>query len=347
MSSRSAPGGRPHDVRAPGVLDSMSAVRRDRDAVVRVPSFKRGLFHMSLRAFLRARARGAVVLVAAAAALAGSLVGAATAEAQSTEATFTVTGDAGDTVTGGNSYAYDAGSGATFTVRSIYTGVNNNNTVFFSAKGVNGDQWNLYLQAPAGQTLAPGDYTGATKYVGSTPSQPALYFSSPTKSCTTVTGSFSVSNVVFAPNNGVQELDATFEQHCNGATAASYGRIHITNPAPLTLDAPVAADGTFSELDGNATVHGTVTCNTPANVSVSGTVTQVAHRIIIRGSFPTTTVACTPGAPVPWSGTAVPTGTTPFQHGDVEVTAKATATDPFYGGIALANETASVTLQKA
>jgi hypothetical protein len=39
-------------------------------------------------------------------------------------------------------------------------------------------------------------------------------------------------------------------------------------------------------------------------------------------------VACTPGAPVPWQAVAVPTGTTPFQQGDAELEATASAQDP-------------------
>ncbi|MET7766103.1 hypothetical protein ABZS71_30460 [Streptomyces sp. NPDC005393] len=41
-----------------------------------------------------------------------------------------------------------------------------------------------------------------------------------------------------------------------------------------------------------------------------------------------TSVSCVPGAPVAWTATAVPTGSVPFQRGDVEVEARATATDP-------------------
>lgn len=301
---------------------------------------------MSLRAYLRVPARTGVVLIAAAASVAGGIAGAGAAQAEPLAATFTVAGDAGDTLTGGSSYAYDAGTGATFTERVTSTAASDN-SLYVAVKGTNGEQWVLYLQAPSGQPLAPGEYDGATKYqVGSTPSQPALYLSSSTKSCTSVAGSFTISDIAFGPNDGVQQLDATFEQHCNGATAASRGEFHLTNPAPLTADAAIATKGTFSKLDGNSTVQATLTCNVAARLSVSGTVTQVAHRTIIRGSVPATMVDCTPDAPALWSGTAVPTGTTPFQRGDVEVTVTATATDPTYGAIVTATETAAVTLRR-
>ncbi|MFI1094464.1 hypothetical protein [Streptomyces sp. NPDC020917] len=301
---------------------------------------------MSPRAFLRVPARGGVVLTAAALAVACGFAGAGTAQAQPLTATFNLTGDAGDTITGGNAYAYDAGTGATFAER-VTSSANTNNSLYVSVKGTTGEQWVLYLQAPSGQPLTPGQYDGATKYqVGSAPAQPALYLSSSTKTCTTVAGSFTITDIAFAPNDGVQQLDATFEQHCNGAAAASRGEVHLTNPAPLALNTAITATGTFSSLNGNATVQGTLSCNTAARLSVSGTVTQVAHRTIIRGSIPAATVDCTPGTPVPWSGTAVPTGTTPFQHGDVEVTLTATTNDPTYGSIVATTTTGAVTLKK-
>lgn len=301
---------------------------------------------MSSRAFLRVPARSGAVLAAAALAVAGGIAGAGPAGADPLAATFSVTGDAGDTMTGGNSYAYDAGTGATFAERVTSTATAGN-SLYVSVKGANGEQWVLYLQAPSGQPLGPGEYDGATKYqVGSSPSQPTLYLSSSTKSCTTVAGSFTISDLVFAPNGGVQQLDASFEQHCNGAAAASRGEVHLTNPAPLALSTTLAAQGTFSKLDGNSTVAATLTCTSPAQLSVSGTVTQVAHRTIIRGSIPAATVACTPDAPVAWSGTAVPTGTTPFQRGDVEVTVTVASNDPAYGENVTATQTAAVTLKR-
>jgi hypothetical protein len=301
---------------------------------------------MSPRAFLRVPARGGAVLAAALLAVAGGMAGAGTAHAAPLAATFSLSGDAGDTMTGGASYAYDAGTGATFLARTTDLSAANN-SLFVSVKGTSGEQWTLYLQAPSGQSLAPGAYDGATKYVaGTSPAQPALYLGSSTRSCSTVAGSFTITDVVFAPNDSVQKLDATFEQHCNGAVAAARGEVHLTNPDPLTVDAAIDPQGTFSKLDGNSTVHGTLTCNTAVKVNVSGTVTQVAHRTIIRGSFPAATIDCAPGAPVPWSGTAVPTGTTPFQHGDVEVTLKATASDPVYGAIVNVTPTAAVTLTR-
>ncbi|WP_254552602.1 hypothetical protein [Kitasatospora sp. MMS16-BH015] len=146
----------------------------------------------------------------------------------------------------------------------------------------------------------------------------------------------------------MQTLDASFVQHCEGGTAATSGEVHIANPvAPpeLGLGLGVAVDGTASALDGKATVSGTVTCNKATQVAVSGLVTQVKNKVIIRGPY-STSVACVPGKTVAWSVQADPTGTTPFQGGDVEVGVQASAPDSDYGTTATASDTAVVHLTK-
>jgi hypothetical protein len=87
-----------------------------------------------------------------------------------------------------------------------------------------------------------------------------------------------------------------------------------------------------------------VNCNKPVHVTVSGQVTQVKHRVIIRGSY-STTVDCAPDAPAAWNATAVPDGSTPFQHGDVEVRGHARAIDPDYGQSVTVDETVTVRLK--
>jgi hypothetical protein len=169
------------------------------------------------------------------------------------------------------------------------------------------------------------------------------------RGCNTLTGSFTISNVVFGPFGYVQTLDATFEQHCEGSEPALRGEVHIANPAPppaLELALAIAVDGTVSTLNGKATVGGTVTCGGPVNVGVGATVTQVVKRTLVTGSAGVS-VDCTPGAPVPWRVTVTPNGTTPFQKGDVEVQAFASAVDPNYGQFVTVTETAAVRLTKA
>src|SRR6266536_173113 len=86
------------------------------------------------------------------------------------------------------------------------------------------------------------------------------------RGCNTVTASFTVLDAVYGANGYVQTFDATFEQHCDGLDPAARGEVHIANPPPppaLTLDLAVAAAAAASTLNGNASVHGTATCNKP------------------------------------------------------------------------------------
>jgi hypothetical protein len=303
---------------------------------------------MTLSTPRRVLARATAVLALAlgmATSTTGLLSGTAAHALPVTEGSFSFSGDEGDWVSGGRSYAYSVASQD----RMDITADNAHNAVHLGVDGANGDWWTLDLAAPSGRTLAPGTYTGATRHPFNGPAEPGLDLSGNGRGCNTLTGQFTISDVEFGPQGYVKKLDATFEQHCEGGTTAARGEVHIDNPAPpaeLDLGLAVALEGTASTLNGKATVHGTVSCNKPVKVDVSGDVTQVKRQKLIRGSF-TTSVSCTPGAPAAWTATAVPTGDTPFQRGDVEVEARATATDPDYSQPVTVSQTVAVHLKRA
>ncbi|WBB55860.1 hypothetical protein [Verrucosispora sp. WMMD573] len=275
------------------------------------------------------RAIAATVLAGAVTA-ASLLTGATAAQAEPvTAGTFTMSGDPGDWVTGGATYSYDAGAGDQLSIRAD----DQLRGVYLSINGRNGDWWSMELRAPAGQQLAVGEYPEATRAPFSGAGA-GIDISGNGRGCNTITGSFVVADVAFGPHGYVERLDATFEQHCEGGTPALRGRVVIGNPpppAPLEFTVTPAADGVFSKLNGKATVHGTVVCNADATVQLSGLVTQVKNKVIIRGPF-SGQVDCVQGATAQWSATADPTGTTPFQRGKVEVTGSAWANDPNYQG---------------
>jgi hypothetical protein len=258
-----------------------------------------------------------------------------------TTGSLSFTGDPGDWVSGGNSYSYSTANKDVLTV----TGNSTDNHVEVTVGGANGDNWTLDLAAPSGQALAAGTYSDAARYPFETAAQSGLSLYGNGRGCNTVTGSFAVQDVVFGPQGYVQTLDATYVQHCEGGTAALRGEVHIANPvAPplLGLGLQVSTNGTASKLDGNAYLSGQVSCNEAASVTVSGQLTEVVHKVIIRANY-ATPVACTPGAPVNWSATAVPTGTTPFQKGQAVANSTASAPDPTYK---LTASTSSTTVVK-
>lgn len=302
------------------------------------------LSHMLKHALARAGVVSALTLPLAAVGT-GLLAGTAAQAAIAQNITLSYTSDPGDFIGLGQSATFASSAGDT--IGAFASG--NGQSIHVSISAAAGPFWTLDLAAPAGQTLAPGDYTGATRYPFNAATAPGLDFSGDGRGCNEVTGSFSVQDIALGPEGYVQQFDATFVQHCEGQDPALHGEIHIMNPPPppvLSLGLAVAVSGTASTLNGNATINGTVTCNETADVTVSGTITQVAHRELIRGNFGTT-VTCTPGAAVAWTAVAVPTGSVPFQKGNVEVQGQASATDPNFGQTVTVSQTAVVKLKKA
>jgi hypothetical protein len=255
---------------------------------------------------------------------------------------FSFSGDPGDWISGGQSYSYATGNNDTL---NVFAGTDEN-LVHLGVRGANGDWWDLYLAAPQGQQLAPGTYTGATRYPFQSPGVPGLDLSGNGRGCNTETGFFTIEDVTFGPFGYVQTLDATFEQHCEGGDAAARGEVHIANPAPppqLDLGIVVSTSGTASVLNGSATVNGTVTCNKAAAVSLNGEVIEVVRRVLVRGSF-SLQLNCTPGKPVPWTARVDPGGTTPYQKGNAEVDSHATGFDSDYGQNFPVNDVTAVRL---
>ncbi|NBE56972.1 hypothetical protein GUY60_37275, partial [Streptomyces sp. YC537] len=183
---------------------------------------------MNIRTLRRSACRsGAVLATTLAFATAGlALAPAAQAMDLTVETgSLSFSGDTGDWVTGGNSYAY---STAAQDRLGVY-GSTDNGLVRVSVNAADGAWWTLDLAAPSGTPLAPGTYTGATASGSNGPTEPGLSLSGNGKGCSTLTGSFTVQDVEFGPQGYVQKLDATYEQHCSGAEAALRGEVHIAN----------------------------------------------------------------------------------------------------------------------
>jgi hypothetical protein len=288
--------------------------------------------------------RRSVLAIAASVALGGAfLTGPAYAQPVQT-GTLAFSGDPGDYISGGQAYSYSTEAGDRLNVFAS----GDNNSIGVSVSGANGDWWDLRLAAPRGQALTSGTYTGATRWPFQAPDDPGLDLGGNGRGCNMLTGSFTIENVTFGPFGYVQTLDATYEQHCEGWEPALRGDVHISNPPPpppLDFGIVVSASGTANAVNGDAILRGTVTCTKAANVTLTGTVREVVKRVLIRGTF-SQELACTPGAPVPWTVTVSPSGVTPFQKGDAQVDTQATGLDADYQQSFTVNDSTVVSLRK-
>ncbi|GGN66496.1 hypothetical protein GCM10011579_038010 [Streptomyces albiflavescens] len=304
---------------------------------------------MKTRSVLGRPARIAAVLTAALglAVAAAPLTGTAQAHEAAT-GTLSFSGDPGEYTTGGQSATYTAGAVQQFDVQ----GATDGNSVFTSVVTNEGKRWTLHLAAPDGQKLTEGTtYTGALRWPYAQPQDPELAFGEDARQCDTSTGSFTVSHIAFGPYGYVREIDATFEQYCNGATVPARGELHAQMPEPpaeLTLGMTLDSAGKVNSQTGQITVGGSVTCNKPAQVAVSGNVDQVQKKATAIGYYETT-VACTPGAPVPWtvSFASIEPGTA-FRSGAATLRGAAKADDRDYPAtVNTGQQTTQVTLDKA
>jgi len=301
------------------------------------------------RSVLGRLTRSAAVLTAALglAVAAAPLTGTAQAHEAAT-GTLSFGGDPGEYVTDGQAYTFTTGAVQQFDVQ----GSTDENSVFTTVVTADGKRWTLHMAAPDGQKLTEGTtYTGALRWPNAQPTDPELAFGEDARQCNTSTGSFTVSHISFGPYGYVREIDASFEQYCNGATVPARGELHAQMPEPpaeLALGVNLDTTGKVASRTGQITVGGSVTCNKPAYVTVSGNVEQVQKQATPIAWYETN-VACTPGAPVPWtvSLTSMEPGTT-FQDGTATLRGVAKADDRDYPvTVRTEQQTADVTLDKA
>jgi len=87
------------------------------------------------------------------------------------------------------------------------------------------DNWTLNLRAPSGP-LAVGTYTGATRFPFES-GVPGLSFYGSGRGCNTLTGTFTINELVWGAGDKPTKLSVDFEQHCEGKVAALRGKIRV------------------------------------------------------------------------------------------------------------------------
>lgn len=269
-----------------------------------------------------------------------------------TSGTLSFSGEAGEPVSGGQSYEFTADAVDMFDVQGSTDG----NSVGITVNTPEGERWYLHLAAPDGRRLADGDtYVNAARWPYDEPTDPELDFSETDRWCDTGTGSFAVEHISFGPYGYVRELDASFEQYCGDSTVPLRGEVHAVMPAPpveLTLGMTLDPVGKVDTKTGSATVGGAVSCNKPARVTVVGAVHQYQkHAVdgVIGGSIQNVVVDCVPGAPVAWTVAVAPRDAgQAFQPGALTVRSTAKAPDHDYPvTVSTGEQSADVSLTKA
>jgi uncharacterized repeat protein (TIGR01451 family) len=158
-----------------------------------------------------------------------------------------------------------------------------------SVKVTGDENWNGDFELPGtGTQLAPGTYTNLTRWPFNTAPAGGLSWSGEGRGCNTLTGSITIAAVTYA-NGVLQSLDMSFEQHCEGGTAALRGQIHYdaldtstppgpVNPPTATLWAPPAgstpASGNYVFLQSDPGDYigagGTSLTVPPTTITVTG-----------------------------------------------------------------------------
>ncbi len=132
----------------------------------------------------------------------------------------------------------------------------------------NSHYWYLDFSAPFDAMLSVGTYEGAVRWPFQDPDQPGLSVSGDGRGCNTLVGRFEVKQVVYGSGNRIDAFWATFEQHCEGGTAALRGEIRFKADVPLLVRAPSSVGGVETQ---NLTFGVTALAADGVHISLSAT----------------------------------------------------------------------------
>jgi hypothetical protein len=125
----------------------------------------------------------------------------------------------GDYIGGGKSYLHTEANGTTVTVsgNSIRTNVNDR---------ASGDWWSSdFVAMNTLSDLQVGYYGGLQRYPFHNAVKGGFDWSGNGRGCNTLTAWYVIDKITYV-NGNVKELDARFEQHCEGGTSALRGKVH-------------------------------------------------------------------------------------------------------------------------
>jgi hypothetical protein len=108
------------------------------------------------------------------------------------------------------------GQGRTYSFATVlYDGLRSGYPTFTVSSPT--DSFQVWVAAPAGQTLVPGVYNGAQRFDFRAPGTPGLDVFGDGRGCNTVAGRFVVDDATYAGDGSVLSFAMQFELHCDGA----------------------------------------------------------------------------------------------------------------------------------
>ena len=162
------------------------------------------------------------------------------AAAQSPTTLLKMESQPGDVIGGGYGHDYhpSVASGVTFTAQR-----NAANGVEILIDFLPTLSWSLNFSAPGDVPLVPGTYATATRFPFHASSDAGLEVRSYSRSCTTLTGRFTVFEIVYGAGSSITSFSADFEQHCEGQAPALFGaiRYNAAPRPPYTIEMAVAS----------------------------------------------------------------------------------------------------------
>lgn len=191
-----------------------------------------------------------------------------------------------------------------------------------SAISANAGGYSLTLTAPANEQLVPGTYTGATRYLFPV-AQPGIDVSGYGRGCNGEFGTFTIYEIASDNTGKLTTLNATFEDHCEQATAPAlvgFIRFNATVPTPVpTLPGPLAAHLIASTGAGDATGKTNVTLDASRT---TGAGTGATYSFDFGdGAAPVVSSANLIATKLEWEGTYKVSVTVKDAHGNTSTSA--------------------------
>lgn len=198
---------------------------------------------------------------------------------------FSVIGQPGDYIVGPTSRV-DVRANAAFT-GSVDA---SRGAVTITVTPADGTNWQISLSARQGGQLIPGTYGSAQRFSSAT--NPGLDFGGNGRGCNQTAGGFVVHDAQFSGANTIERFRVTFEQHCEGGTAASFGEISLVAPfgpappappPPPAPPSPTPATTTFTYVSdaGDYIGGGQTATYTVANAAISAITSNAARHLTV------------------------------------------------------------------